>query len=78
MKTDFKQPKTIIDYAMWLHVKTSSWVAGMIGPMVFNYGTTDKNWDLSTQQLQEFPQGTLGKALGDFLQEHDVDILKGR
>jgi hypothetical protein len=77
MKTTYKQPKTIIDYAMWLHVKTSSWVAGMIGPMVFNYGTTDKNWDLSTQQLQGFPQGTLGKALGDFLQEHNVDILKG-
>ncbi len=77
MKTNYKQPKSIIDYAMWLHVKTSSWVAGMIGPMVFNYGTSDKNWDLSTQQLLEFSQGTLGKALGDFLQEHDVDILKG-
>lgn len=67
----------MMDYAMWLHVKTSSWVAGMIGPMVFNYGTNDKNWDLSTQQLQTFPEGTLGKALGDFLQEHDVELLKG-
>jgi len=77
MKTNYKQAKTIIDYAMWLHVKTSSWVAGIIGPMVFNYGTNDKNWGLSTAELLEYPDGSLGKALGDFLQEHHVDILKG-
>ena len=77
MKTNYKQPKSIIDYAMWLHIKTSSWVAGMIGPMVFNYGTNDKNWDLSTEQLLKFPEGTLGKALGDFLKKHDLEILKG-
>lgn len=77
MKAKHKQAKTIIDYAMWLHVKTSSWVAGMIGPMVFNYGTNDKNWGLSTAELLKYPDGSLGKALGDFLQEHHVDILKG-
>lgn len=77
MNTTKEKPKTIIDYLMWLHIKTSSWVAGMIGPMVFNYGTTDKNWNLSTTQLLEFPQGTLGKALGDFLKEQDVELLQG-
>jgi hypothetical protein len=67
MKTTYKQQKTIIEYAMWLHVKTSSWVAGMIGPMVFNYGTTDKNWDLSAQAITGISSGEhLGKALGRF------------
>lgn len=77
MKTNKEQPKTIIDYAMWLHVKTSSWVAGMIGPMVFNYGTNDKNWGLSTAELLKYPEGSLGKALGDFLKLHEVEILTG-
>lgn len=77
MKTTNKQPKTIIDYAMWLHVKTSSWVAGMIGPMVFNYGTNDKNWGLSTAELLKYSEGSLGKALGDFLKLHEVEILTG-
>ncbi|MBI3518744.1 MAG: hypothetical protein HY062_05240, partial [Bacteroidetes bacterium] len=69
MKTTCKQSKNIIDYVMWLHVKTSSLVAGLIGPMVFNYGTSDKNWNLSAKELQGFPEGTLGKALGDFLKD---------
>lgn len=72
-----KTSKKIIDYLMKVHLQTSSWVAKTIGPMVFNYGTDDKNWDISTKQLLEFPEGTLGKALGDFLQEHHVDLLKG-
>ena len=77
MKTIMQNNKSIFDYAMWLHLKTSSWVAGMIGPMVFDYGTTDKNWDLTTKQLHEFPEGSLGKALADFLTEHNVELLKG-
>lgn len=77
MKTNYKQPKSIIDYAMWLHTKTSSWVAGMIGPMVFNYGTNDKNWNLSTAELLRYPEGSLGKTLGDFLKLHEVEILTG-
>jgi len=77
MKTINQKSKTIFDYVIWLHMKTSSWVAGMIGPMVFDYGTNDKNWDITTKQLHEFPSGTLGKALADFLTEHDVELLKG-
>lgn len=77
MKTNYKQPKTIIDYVMWLHVKTSSWVAGMIGPMVFNYGTNDKNWNLSTAELLKYSEGSLGKTLGEFLKQHGVELLTG-
>lgn len=77
MKTINQKSKSIFDYAMWLHMKTSSWVAGMIGPMVFDYGTNDKNWDITTKELHAFPEGTLGKALADFLTEHGVGLLKG-
>jgi ubiquinone biosynthesis protein Coq4 len=72
-----EQPKTIIDYLMWMHVKISSWVAGLIGPMVFNYGTTDKNWNLSVAELLKYPEGSLGKTLGEFLKEQDVELLQG-
>ncbi len=77
MNTTTEQPKTILDYLMMIHLKTSSWVAGMIGPMVFNYGTKDKNWNLSTAELLQFPEGSLGKALGEFLNEQHVELLAG-
>ena len=77
MKTINKQPKTIIDYAFWIHHKTSSWVAGMIGPMVFNFGSKDKNWNISTAQLLQYPAGSLGKTLGEFLKQHEVELLAG-
>jgi ubiquinone biosynthesis protein Coq4 len=77
MKTATEQPKTIFDHLMLIHLKTSSWVAGLIGPTVFNYGTKDKNWNLSTAQLLEFPEGSLGKALGEFLKNFDVEPLAG-
>ena len=77
MKTVSKQPKTIIDYAFWIHHKTSSWVAGMIGPMVFNFGSKDKNWNISTAQLLQYPEGSLGKTLGEFLKQHEVELLAG-
>ena len=77
MKIDNKQVKTIIDYAFWIHHKTSSWVAGMIGPMVFNFGSKDKNWNLSTAQLLQYPEGSLGKELSHFLKKQNVELLAG-
>lgn len=77
MKTINKQPKTIIDYAFLVHHKISSWVAGMIGPMVFNFGSKDKNWNISTAKLLEYPVGSLGKTLGEFLKQYEVELLAG-
>jgi ubiquinone biosynthesis protein Coq4 len=77
MKTTSEQPKTVIDYLMLIHLKISSWVAGMIGPMVFNFGSKDKNWNLSTAQLLQYPEGSLGKTLGEFLSKHHVELLIG-
>lgn len=72
-----EQSKSILDYLIQIHVKVSSWVAGLIGPMVFNYGTKDKNWNLSASELLKFPQGSVGKAVGEFLKEHGVELLTG-
>jgi hypothetical protein len=77
MRTTSEKPKTIIDYAMQIHLKTSSWVAGMIGPMVFNIGSNDKNWKINTVQLLQYSEGSLGKSLGEFLKKHNVELLAG-
>lgn len=77
MKTTIEQSKTLLDHLMLIHLKTSSWVAQLIGPMVFNYGTKEKNWNLSTAELLQFPDGSLGKAMGDFLKKWNVEPLAG-
>ncbi|MBC7694766.1 MAG: hypothetical protein H7141_04885 [Burkholderiales bacterium] len=77
MKTATEQPKTMLDHLMLIHLKTSSWVAQLIGPMVFDYGTKEKNWNLSTSELLQFPDGSLGKALGEFLKKSNVEPLAG-
>jgi hypothetical protein len=77
MKTIRKQPKLILDYLMMLHLKTSSWVAGIIGPIVFDIGSKDKNWNLSSTELLKFSEGSLGKALGEFLKKQQVELLVG-
>ena len=77
MKTATEQPNTLLDYLMLIHLKTSSWVAQLIGPTVFNYGTQEKNWNLSTSELLQFPEASLGKAMGEFLKKSNVEPLAG-
>ncbi len=60
-----------------LHTKTSSWTAQMLGPTVFNYGTREKNWNVSTTELLLFPEGSLGKELGVFLNQYKLEPLAG-
>ena len=55
MKTIKKQLSKGLSYLIEIHEKTSSWTAQKIGPIVFNYGTKDKNWNLSTAELLQFP-----------------------
>jgi ubiquinone biosynthesis protein Coq4 len=66
-----------LDLFFRLHHKTSSFTAKIIGPTVFNYGTKEKNWNLSTSELLQFPQGSLGNALGQFLKKSGVEPLAG-
>ncbi len=77
MKPIKKIVNATIDVLMAIHLKTSSWVAGLIGPTVFNYGTKDRNWNLSTTQLLQYPEGSVGKVLGEFLKKSDVEPLAG-
>ncbi len=77
MKTISTAFKTTIDFVYAVHLKTSSWVAGLIGPTVFNCGIKDKNWKLSTAQLLEYPEGSVGKAMGEFLKKSNVEPLAG-
>src|SRR5438132_1183072 len=66
-----------VDLLLQLHLKTSTWVAKLIGPTVFNYGTSDKRWNLTTAELLKFPENSLGKALGEFLAKDGLEPLTG-
>ena len=77
MKTINSILKAILNYLMLIHLKTSSWVAAMIGPIVFNIGSNDKNWNISTVQLLQYSEGSLGKSLGEFLKKLNVELLSG-
>ncbi len=58
-----------------VHHKTSSMVAKIIGPAVFNYGTIESGWNMTTADLQKFPHESLGKMLGEFLTENKLEPL---
>ncbi len=66
-----------LDLFFRLHLKTSTWVAKFIGPTVFDYGTSDKRWNLTTAELLKFPENSLGKALGEFLAKDGLEPLAG-
>src|SRR4051812_36397509 len=73
MKTSVFQK--IVNAAFDFHLKTSSLVAKLIGPMVFDFGSKDKNWNLTTADLLKYSEGSLGKAMGQFLQRNKVEPL---
>jgi len=75
MKTIKKQFRKGLNYLIQIHEKTSSFAAQMVGPIVFNYGTKEKNWRLSTNQLLQFPEGSLGKEMGKFLKKNRIEPL---
>jgi ubiquinone biosynthesis protein Coq4 len=57
------------------HEKISNLSAQILGPIVFNFGAKEKAWDLSTADLLQFPEGSLGKSLGEFLQKARLEPL---
>ena len=75
MKTIKKQLSKGLSYLIEIHEKTSSWTAQKIGPIVFNYGTKEKNWKLSTTELLQYPEGSLGKEMGQFLKKNRIEPL---
>lgn len=61
---------------LWnVHLKISSIVAKIIGPMVFNFGIKEEPWNLSTADLLQFPEGTVGKHVGEFLKKDKLEPI---
>lgn len=64
------------------HEKISNRTAQILGPIVFNFETNEsvprkqrKAWGLSTNDLLQFPEGSVGKVLGKFLQKAGLEPL---
>ncbi len=57
------------------HLKISSLVAKLIGPMVFNFGIKEEPWNLSTTDLLQYPENSVGKLVGEFLKKEDLEPI---
>jgi ubiquinone biosynthesis protein Coq4 len=57
------------------HLKTSSLIAKLIGPMVFNFGVKEDPWNLSTADLLQYPEGSVGKRVGEFLKKDHLEPI---
>ena len=60
-----------------IHEKISNFSAQKLGPIVFNFGTKEKAWNLTTENLLQFPEGSLGKTLGEFLKTNRLEPIAG-
>ena len=72
-----KQPHKLLDRLRLIHEKISNFSAQKLGPIVFNFGTREKPWNLSTANLVKFPQGSLGRELGNFLYKNKLEPIAG-
>lgn len=77
MNTPVKISRKITDLLWQIHLKTSSFVAHLVGPFVFNFGAKEPAWNRSTNDLLAFPEGTVGKALGDFFKKNKLEPILG-
>ena len=55
--------------------KTLSKMVGLLNPIYKAVMPKNRAWKLSKDQLRVFPQGTLGKDLGDFMDKNNFDML---
>ncbi len=76
MKTK-TQPNKTIAVLMQVHEKISNFSAQKLGPIVFNFGTKEKAWNLNTSKLLQFPEKSLGKVLGEFLKQNRLEPIAG-
>lgn len=75
MKTLHYQISNSFKYIIEMHQKINSWVAKLLGPTVFKPRVKPQGWNINTQQLINFPLGTVGKALGEFLKQNNMEPL---
>ena len=57
--------------------KISNRSAQLLGPVVFRFGKKEPAWDLTTADLLQFPEGSLGKTLGESLKKARLEPLAG-
>jgi ubiquinone biosynthesis protein Coq4 len=43
--------------------------------MVFNFGIKEEPWNLSTNDLLHYPDGSVGKAVGEFLKKDKLEPI---
>ncbi len=77
MNTPAKHPNKFVILVWQLHMKIASFSAHLIGPTVFNVGIKEPGWKLSTADLLSFPDGTVGKALGEFFKKNKFEPIAG-
>lgn len=51
--------------------------AHLLGPIVFNFGAKEKAWNINTTDLLKFPDGSVGKILGEFLKKNRLELIAG-
>ena len=77
MNTPAKYPNKIVDLFWQIHLKTSSFVAHLVGPLVFNFGAKEPGWNMKTADFLNFPDATVGKALGEFFKKNGLEPIEG-
>jgi len=77
MNTPVKHPQKATCLLWQIHEKISSWSAHLIGPFVFNFGTKEQAWNMTTADFLSFPDGTVGKNLGEFLKNNRLEPISG-
>ena len=75
MKTQINQLPNSLNYIIQIHQKINSWVAQKLGPTVFCYGEKKECWNISTNELLSYPEKSVGKSLGLFLNEQGMEPL---
>lgn len=60
-----------------VHEKINNFSAQKLGPIVFNFGPKEKAWGLTTAQLLQYPKGSLGNELGEFLKKNRLEPIAG-
>lgn len=71
-----KKHNQVYAMLMRIHIMVSSFTAHLIGPMVFSIGLKEEPWQLSKMDLLQFPKGTVGKAVGEFLDKNELKLIK--
>jgi len=77
MNTQMKKHLKLTSLLWQVHEKISSWSAHLIGPLVFNIGIKEESWKMSTADFLSFANGTVGKALGEFLNKNRLEPIAG-